>query len=312
MAESAKAQESRSETEPDAPAPPPYSSDASSLPQAEPTTSSAARPPPSPGAVVPSLQPPFVPHRAFPPLMTAYYIYEMSLETFKYFRLCGGTDKTDVLLTCEMCTGLVPRSPLGTRPGIILHNGPSKDAPVLAATGAESQRAAQYLSFNPRSVVLLPPLRAAPRATVRDLTTTTMRAVRVEENKGVGFQLSLAVGGPDARDRDEFEWRKGTWEGATPGRTDSGYTLLRLAPSGREHEVIATLKWPRGLEWLTKAFTLELKGSAHNGSLGDRGVLMIVATAMRIFNLRLAGQAGKGYLSIADKTHKKEARGQEW
>lgn len=298
MAESAKAQESRSSTERDAPAPPPYPGDASSLPPPEPTTS------PPLTAPAPSLQPPFVPNRAFPPLMTAYYIYELSFETFKYFRLCGGTDKTDVLLTCEMCTGFVPRSPLGTRPGIILHNGPTKDAPVLAAAGAESQRAAQYLAFNPRSVVLLPPLRAAPGATARDMTTTTMRAVRVQG--GVGFQLSLAVGG-DARHRDEFEWRKGGG-----GRTDSGYTLLRLALPGGEHEVLATLTWPRGLEWLTKGFALELKGSARDGSLGDRAVLMIVATAMRIFNLRLSGQAGKGYLSMADKTHRKEGRGQEW
>lgn len=302
MAESAKAQESRSEeTEPNAPAPPPYPGDSSSLPPPEPTISSTSPPLPAPAT---SLQPPFVPSCPFPPLMTAYYIYELSLQTFKYFRLCSGTDKTDVLLTCEMCTGFVPRSPLGTRPGIILHNGPTKDAPVLAAAGAESQRAAQYLAFNPRSVVLLPPIRAGPGATVRDMTTTTMRAVRVQG--GVGFQLSLAVGG-DARHRDEFEWRKGGG-----GRTDSGYTLLRLAPPGGEHEVLATLTWPRGLEWLTKGFTLELKGSARDGSLGDRAVLMIVATAMRIFNLRLSGQAGKGYLSMADKTHRKEARGQEW
>lgn len=302
MAESAKAQESQSEeTEPNAPAPPPYPGDASSLPPPEPTTSSASPPLPAPAT---SLQPPFVPNRPFPPLMTAYYIYELSLQTFKYFRLCSGTDKTDVLLTCEMCTGFIPRSPLGTRPGIILHNGPTKDAPVLAAAGAESQRAAQYLAFNPRSVVLVPPLRAAPGATARDMTTTTMRAVRVQG--GVGFQLSLAVGG-DARHRDEFEWRKGGG-----GRTDSGYTLLRLAPPGGEHEVLATLTWPRGLEWLTKGFTLELKGSARDGSMGDGAVLMIVATAMRIFNLRLSGQAGKGYLSMAVKTHRKEARGQEW
>lgn len=254
----------------------------------------------------PSLHPPFVPTRPFPRLMTAYYIYELSLETFKYFRLCSGTDKTDILITCEMCTGFIPRSPLGTRPGIILHNGPTKGAPVLAAAGAESQRAAQYLAFNPRSVVLLPPLRGtAPGATARDLTTTTMRAVRVEETKSVGFQLSLAVGG--GGQRDEFEWRKGGG-----GRTDSGYTLLRLAPPGGEDEVLATLTWPRGVGWITKAFTLELKGSARDGSLGDRAVLMIVATTMRIFNLGLSGQAGKGYLSMADKTHRKEARGQEW
>lgn len=302
MSESSKAQESRSSTERDAPVLLLYPGDAPSPPQPEPTTSSTSPPPP---ARAPSLHPPFIPNRPFPPLMTAYYIYELSLETFKYFRLCSGTEKTAVLLTCEMCTGFIPRSPLGTRPGIILHNGPTKDAPVLAAAGAESQRAAQYLAFNPRSVVLLPPLRAAPGATVRDLTTTTMRAVRVEETKSVGFQLSLVVGG--GGQRDEFEWRKGGG-----GRTDSGYTLLRLAPPGGEHEVLASLVWPRGLEWITKAFTLELKGSARDSGMGDRVVLMIVATAMRIFNLRLLGQAGKGYLSMADKTHGKEARGQGW
>lgn len=97
MSESVKAQESRSSTEPNTPAPPPY-------PAAIPRGLILSPPapthhllniPPSPNPVGPSLQPPFVPTLPFPGLMTAYYIYDLSIETFKYFRLCSGTDKTD-------------------------------------------------------------------------------------------------------------------------------------------------------------------------------------------------------------------------
>ncbi|KAK0624120.1 hypothetical protein B0T14DRAFT_517547 [Immersiella caudata] len=284
-----------------------------------------AAPPPYSGAVpitpphqiepplitIPKLLPPFAPHRPFPPLMTAYCIYSLSLSTFRQFNICAAANKHDILFTAQLSTGFVPHTPLGSRPGIILHNGPTTKDPVLAAAGAESISSSTTMSFNTRSVVILPPVSAPPEATPNAMVTTMMRASRAQEDKGVVFRLSVVVSAEGHR-KEEFEWRKVGGLGAE-GK-EKGYKMLRLAPPGEEeHEVVGILTWPVGtIEKLTKVFTLELKGGALSGQLGERVVLMMLVTASRLWWMRLKGQTAKGYVAVAEKTHGKQAQGQEW
>jgi len=145
-------------------------------------------PPPPPYGAAPvgsnpaKLNPPFALHRAFSPVMAAYAIYEFSVAMLKTFKICCGNDKNDVVFTVEVHPGIVPRSPLGTRLGPILHRGVNRKqkGTVLAAGGVESTSSGQYLAFNPRSTIILPPLYHGPDATPHDMATEIMRAVRLE------------------------------------------------------------------------------------------------------------------------------------
>lgn len=243
--------------------------------------------------------------------MNAYGNYEFSVAMLKTYKICCGNDKKDVVFTVEVHTGIVPRSPLGTRPGLILHSGPShkEKGTVLAAAGAESMSSWQYLAFNPRSVIMLPPIYARREATSHDMTTEIMRGVKVD-GSGIGFAISLIVVGPEPERKprhEEFLWRK----------NKDGYELMRLLlpTPGEENnyrretsETVAMLKWPNSmLGSFTKAFSLELKGSALSGALGERCVLMIVVTACRILMLRQVGKTTEAYVTVGDKTHRKEA-----
>ena len=198
---------------------------------------------------------------------------------------------------------------------------------MIAATGQESAGSGGYLHFNPRSAVILPPPSRSdrpprPEKTTVQMATETLRAVRLEGPGGqVGFDISMVLVGPGAEGqqwRVGFQWRK----------KEEGYEMVRLGVSGvsggrvadgggkrydgDEDEVVALLKWPgHALGWVAKMFSLELKGSALSGALGERCVLMILITACRIWMLRSAGKTTKGYVAAGEKTHRKEARGQD-
>jgi hypothetical protein len=89
----------------------------------------------------------------------------------------------------ELHIGYAARPPLGHQPGIIVQNGLTHKDRVLCAAGPETRYTESLGSSNPRSVVLLL-LRSRPDATARDVKTSTMRAAKVDGDKGVGFQLS--------------------------------------------------------------------------------------------------------------------------
>lgn len=66
------------------------------------------------------------PYRKFPPVMNAYYEW----QSIKTFNLCGATME-DRLCVVEMHTGYSGSSPLGLKPGLLLHNGMSTKDPIL-------------------------------------------------------------------------------------------------------------------------------------------------------------------------------------
>lgn len=259
----------------------------------------------------PRLQRPFALERPFPAVFQAFADYRVSIHIFNTIKICGD-DKHDVYFNAELHIGYAARPPLGHCPRVIVHNGLTHKDPVLCAAGPETRHAEKLQSFNPRSVILLPPLRSRPEATPRDMTTSIMRAAKVSDDKGVSFQVSVLLN-PNLESRQEFEWRKIKDDTAKNG----GYKLFKLVPPStrlvQEHEVVALLTWPGTRDWLkSKMFTLEFKGSALSGSLGERCNLMILVTACRIWWLRNQGKTAKWYVGVAEKTHGKEAVGHEW
>ncbi|KAK3903693.1 hypothetical protein C8A05DRAFT_14343 [Staphylotrichum tortipilum] len=256
------------------------------------------------------------PYHPFPAIMTA----SSDWGQFKTFNLCGVTSH-DRLYLIEAHLGYSGKAPLGTRPGLLLHNGTSKNDPILAAAGDESQFAARAYSFCNNSLILMPPLPdAGPLSADGGLVTEWLRA-SVNDAKEVTFTFGIEVGNPHKEEvrRERFEWRKierGTDEAAKEG----GYRLVAasdasgppegtpaavasssLSPDAGGRDVLALLSWSKRFSTSRQVFSLELLGRGQSGELGERWALMVVMTALRLLVMRIAGKTAKPVISAGQK-----------
>ncbi|KAI8154498.1 hypothetical protein K4K49_002799 [Colletotrichum sp. SAR 10_70] len=127
--------------------------------------------------------------------MNGYY-YMTGIKTFY---LCGAS-RDDRLFIVEIHTGFSRKSPVGSRPGILLRNGTDFKDLIIAAAGDESEFASRAFASNSTTNIFLPPLE--PRANLHDMDTETMRASVSAEK--VEFQISIEVG--EKQQRERFEW----------------------------------------------------------------------------------------------------------
>ncbi|KFY15651.1 hypothetical protein V492_01848 [Pseudogymnoascus sp. VKM F-4246] len=259
------------------------------------------------------------PYGKFPLVMNAYYEW----NSLKTFNLCGAT-KEDRLYVVETHTGYSAKGPLGSKAGMILHNGLSTKDPILAVAGDESTFSAHIVAFNVNSVIMLPPLED-DRASHRAMTTEMMRPSAMSKD-GVAFIFSVEVG--EKLRRERFEWRKFKKGDGGDEASPGGFKLLRLPSSskttrantgssssskgdddlsltGDDGEVIAVLTLTKSWAKITHPFSLELTGSALSGALGERWTLMTVITAIRLCMLNLHGRASKTSISMAEKLRAK-------
>ncbi|KAK4033674.1 hypothetical protein C8A01DRAFT_19413 [Parachaetomium inaequale] len=250
------------------------------------------------------------PRHAFPPIMNAYGQW----TKLKSFNLCGATEK-DRLYQVSLHTGYSASAPLGTRPGVLLHNGMSSKDPVLAAAGYDSQ--ASFYSFNNQSVVLMPPLPGAA-ARAGDFVTEQMPAVIRGGLLVFPFSVELDSGGKIQHEK--FEWRKFK-SGVDGSAKEGGFRLVRLPSSGStrlggepdtvassspaggdDSEVVACLAWCKLFPTFKHAFTLQLLGRGQSGELGERWSLMVVITALRLWALRANHKTSKSAIAGGQKT----------
>ncbi|KAI1762135.1 hypothetical protein GGR53DRAFT_468635 [Hypoxylon sp. FL1150] len=251
------------------------------------------------------------PYLPFPSSMNVSYSW-LAMKKPLYVT---GASKDERLYAVEAYTGYSGRKPLGTRPGMLLHNGTSTKDPVLAAIGDESQLAAPFYAFNLNSVMLLPPL--SGKADPKDFVTEVMRA-RTLGDCGFAFRFSVEVSKGGRLRRETFEWRsikKGENDDARnggfrlvqvggpetrEGRAESGSSSSKAAATTDEGgEVLALLAWTK-MWCMTHPFALQLKGSAVSGALGKRWTLAVVMTALRIWNLRLKFKSNRGIISLSE------------
>lgn len=197
--------------------------------------------------------------------------------------------------------------PLGARGGFILHNGVTRKDPVLAATGDVTVFEQRVNPFSNESKILLPPL---PKKDNVKASTTVGETVTMigksTTNNGVAFRFSIEARRNMRRER--LEWRS-VGEGGS-GRV--AWELMRLPSASRrippEGEIIAKLSWlPASLVNVVNPmsakpiFTLQLMNSLESGLLGERCVLTVVMSALRLWHLRIKGKDKRSYIRIGEK-----------
>lgn len=233
------------------------------------------------------------PSHLFPPVINAY----SNWGRLKTFDLCGAS-RDERLYVVESHSGFSGRKPLGTRPGLVLHDGTSRKDPILAAAGNESPGR----SLNPDTIVLLPCL--DPR---EESSTMAIEKMRLATTAG-SLRFSIEVG--EEMQREEFEWRK-IKKGQDNNAESGGFRLVRLSSGSQRAgsnsvsnsgnikipsslsppeggwETVAILAWT--MKWIgsTHGFTLQLMGREK---LGNRWALMTVMTALRLFSLHVSGK----------------------
>ncbi|KAK3295354.1 uncharacterized protein B0H64DRAFT_474332 [Chaetomium fimeti] len=255
-----------------------------------------------------------LPH--FPATMNAYGQW----GKIRSFNLCGAAEK-DRLCHVEVHTGYSGKPPLGTRPGVVLYDGRDGKAPVLAAAGYESYRAASSYGFDGRSVVMMPALAVAGGGGgggggVEDGGLVVEQMPAMVCGGRVVFVFEVEVGAGKMVRRERFGWWK-VGKGTDDTAKDGGFKLVAL-PASHEGglsgqgstasdmpgdadsgEVLAFLTWRRLFPKFKHAFTLELLGQGQSGELGERWSLMVVITALRIWALRLNGKTRTGVIAAA-------------
>ncbi|KAI2604385.1 uncharacterized protein GGS25DRAFT_508036 [Hypoxylon fragiforme] len=266
-----------------------------------------------------------------PKVVGAYY--QANLSGFKVFHI--GASENELLFAVEVHMGYSMSGPLGVRPGIHLHNGPTTKDPMLAATSEETALSASMYSMNNNSIIYMPPpLLDRPGASTSSMVTEMMRA-RTTSDNGVAFSFSIEVGDAEKTRREKFEWKKITKKDKHAGAAQGGYKLLRLAtgsssPQGESsssslaatssaastaaasedggYEVVALLAWTKTISNLMHPFTIERKGSGAADVLGQRWALMVIITALRIWMLRVNGKTKRVVIAAGEKVRGKAAQ----
>lgn len=259
----------------------------------------------------------FLGYHPFPPVMNLYGNSSGGvIGALTTYKLCGA-DKNEFLYVVEVHHGFTPRGPLNFRPGFYLRNGTGTEAPILAAAGDEEREPLLMSTFSVKSLIMVPPPLDEDdvefNLNPRDLVTEIMYATTTSDGS-VSFRFSVEVG-PKMKIREEFEWRK-TRKGDT-NTQHSRYILTRLPSSSstsfsspspssssssaqEESDILADLTFRNAIS-LHHLFTLELKGVACSGVMGDRWTLMVVATALRLYWLRSYGKTNKAVVGIGQK-----------
>ncbi|KAI1073703.1 hypothetical protein F5B20DRAFT_597268 [Whalleya microplaca] len=265
------------------------------------------------------------PYCPFPPVMKAYY--QWNLSGIKVFFLCGPNGEQERLFAVEQHMGYSLGPPLGTRPGMILYNGTKTKDYILAACCDESYQAVRPYAFNPNSIILLPPWEFGSKFMVREI----MRA-RTTEDNGVAFRFSLEVGHEEKKRRETFEWKKITKADKDEDAKQGGFKLLHVLPSpeqsqqrggsssqglvnasssssaaaaaGSGDEVLAMFAWTKTLSNLKHPFTLEFVGSGRTGAWGERWTLAVIITAMRLWMLHWYAKTNRPVVHMSEKMNK--------
>jgi len=259
------------------------------------------------------------PYTSIPPVTNAY----KTGASMRTFRICGET-KSQPLFCASVHLGFSDRGPLGTRPGVYLHNGMSVEDPILAAAGDEDRLSQRAYAFNNSSVVLVPRFSGEDDdGPGGDWVTELMVASTTGEGEGVVFHFAISAGrDQECLRRERFEWRKFK-KGIDAEYPGGGFKLFRLPrPTIRSDEddtrhgdqrdqndvtatdrgCVAVWESPTGFsKYWDHLYTLKFVGSDLSKDLGDRWQTVVVVTAARLWLIKVHGKTKKSTIRIGEK-----------
>lgn len=201
----------------------------------------------------------------FPPVLNAKIIHSLT--------------KRNVKLCSEDGNALYAVSFHSRRPHLILHNGSSTSGAEIA-TCSEGKA----WKMDSDSTVVLSPLGgfSAPAHE------------RLYGKLGVTnsfYNFAVDVGGTGGRVwREEFQWQSSKGAETTAGGRgfmDEGHKLVRV----QNNEVVAVWVAEGGMS-MSKVGRLEFLGSGLTGELGDRWRMMVVVSAMKMWDAMTASPSG--------------------
>ncbi|KAI1748625.1 hypothetical protein F4782DRAFT_346640 [Xylaria castorea] len=229
----------------------------------------------------------------FPPTLNAY----LQMAFTKTFYL--GEKKEAPSFAVRMHSGFTKN------PELVLYNGPSEKDPILATATHESM-------WKSMATLLTVPAR---EGVLHDNESQKVKMPCHWSLKHQTYTFTADVGVGKETRREEFEWRSS--HGNEVRELDGykwGWKLVRLSGepvgSGGDrvtrasgstsdgHEIVAVWAHNNSMS-MTKAFKFQFMGSALNGMLGERGAVMALISALRIWSLELntaaaSSSAGSG------------------
>ncbi|KAI0430339.1 hypothetical protein F5Y09DRAFT_341757 [Xylaria sp. FL1042] len=255
----------------------------------------------------------------FPPVMKVYY--QWNLAGLYKFHVCG-TNQEDRLFAVKVHTGYLMKEPLREKQGLFIYNGPTTDHPLLAAVGDDSVILRTF-PINNNSRIFLPGMKSSA------LTKEMMRGY-ITPDKHVGFRFSIEVGTGLKLHRQEFVWKNINKSERDDGAEHGGFKLFFLSSDHEqntangesskqgastssatvsEDEALAIFEWRQFLKSPKHPFDLKLVGAGLSGKLGERWVLMVLITALRLWELHARGKSQKGSVAVAGIIGPKEKAG---
>lgn len=250
-------------------------------------------------------------HYPFPAFIQAISKWEANRDAFKTFKLCG-KDENDILYIVELNLGFKSGGVLDDRPGLILRNGTTLQAPVIAAACHQSINSLSFMDFDTQSIILLPKLSNQAGGPIhRDLVESRMLP-HLSPSKNITLRFSVEVG--ENGHRETFEWRKCRAKGIVG---PSGFRLYHASIENStkstgsasltrddDRDILAEVTWTRAFSSTKLLFKLEFKGDGLTASLGERWSLAVVITASKIWMLRLHGKLTKRGIKLAEQIRK--------
>ncbi|KAI1148296.1 hypothetical protein F4825DRAFT_470499 [Nemania diffusa] len=232
------------------------------------------------------------------------------------FYLCGNS-KEDRLyaVTAQDSSGNMP--PLGARPGILLHAGPTQQHRIIAAAGDEFISPNEYVAHGAISDIILSLDSANPGNSSKPSSTMRMK---ISEDGKIAFTYDLIVREESDPRADRFSW-VGVKAGE-PGFQYGGFKLVRPAlddggrrssdssdsevyhPPATYHDGDALVRLIFNstfkLGHVKKLFTLQFTPEAGVFRTKVPWRLPAVISAVRIYQLKTAGRTGRGGTDLGD------------
>ncbi|KAI0097997.1 hypothetical protein GGR51DRAFT_552778 [Nemania sp. FL0031] len=231
--------------------------------------------------------------------MTAYNHFNFEGMTTYY--LCGAS-KEDRRYAVTQKTSFSQTTLLGSRSGVMLHDGPTKGHPIIAAAGDESipptrYASTRYFTHGANSDILL----LDPTNPNSSKVISTSMEGKVSSEGDVIFDFRLDISDEPTVPHCEFSWvevKKGS-----PGFKYGGFKLMQYLGGILAQEALALLIYNERFEmtFCKEMFAFQYTDKANKLNTGGQFIRAAIISAIRLHHLRSTKRTSAAGLRFAQK-----------